>query len=497
MFDETEIQDKLSHAATLMSNRAPILLGFYIMLEKRMTSDKSVTMRVGCADGQPYLEYSDWFVNAMEPSLLGAVVYANCLRIALHHCDTRVKMPEAMFRLASDLVVYEYARNVVDTTVGDNSAIVGQLFPSIWAYADRFDAAGFDPVKDLTLEKVFDLLMQAQEESKNETEEENPDGEEDNGGQGDSDESEEGDEEGGSPNHEGESGGDGEDEEDGENQSGGGSNGESDDSDSEESEGEGSGEGQADGSGEGNGEKSEAYQAIQQMFDPNSAPADMKDWGNDSDASDNIRDAASAQFASGQGGMSGKVPLAIQEANRVHVNAEAVFRMFMASNFGTSTRQTWSMPNLVLRRYGTIAPGHVRKKDKPKILFAVDVSGSMLSMNLVNRCFETVNNFIGDAALDLCYWDGICSEIIHDPKTAFETDVFGGGMTNPQCVLDRLEKEHLVYDGIVYLTDCEFDWTRPRDIGKICIVKMGNGAGEVPAWCLWHMGLDDLLRNAA
>ena len=176
MLDETEIQGKLSHAATLMSNRAPILLGFYIMLEKRMTSDKSVTMRVGCTDGQPYLEYSDWFVNAMEPSLLGAVVYANCLRIALHHCDTRVKMPEAMFRLASDLVVYEYARNVVDTTAGDNSAIVGQLFPSIWAYADKFDAAGFDPVKDLTLEKVFDLLMQAQEESKNETEEENPDG---------------------------------------------------------------------------------------------------------------------------------------------------------------------------------------------------------------------------------------------------------------------------------------------------------------------------------
>jgi hypothetical protein len=120
----------------------------------------------------------------------------------------------------------------------------------------------------------------------------------------------------------------------------------------------------------------------------------------------------------------------------------------------------------------------------------------MLSMNLVNKCFETVNNFIGDAALDLCYWDGICSEIIHDPKDVFETDVFGGGMTNPQCVIDRLEREHLVYDGIVYLTDCEFDWTRPRDIGKICIVKMGNGSGEVPAWCLWHMDVDDLLRAA-
>lgn len=496
LLDPEEIQSKLSHAATLMSNRAPILLGFYIMLDKRMTTEKSVTMRVGCADGRPYLEYGDWFVNTLEPSLLGAVLYANCLRIALHHCDTRVKQPEAMFRLASDLVVYEYARNVVDTTVKDNSAIVGKLFPSIWAYADMFGRAGFDPVKDLTLEKVFDLLMQSKEESEDESAEESPEGDRDNGGQGNSDDSEEGDEEGGSPSHEGESGGDGEDEEDGENQSGGGSNGESDDSDGEESEGEGSGEGQADGSGEGYGETSEAYQAMEQMFDPDNASQDMQDWGNDSDATDDIRDMASAQFASGQGGSGGDVQLAIKEANRVRVDAARVFSMFMASNFGASTRQTWSMPNLALRRYGTIAPGHVRKKDRPKVLFAVDVSGSMVSMNLVERCFAAVNSFIGDASLDLCYWDGVCSEFIHDPKDVFETDVFGGGMTNPQCVIDRVGREHLTYDGIVFLTDCEFDWPVPREPGIICVVKVGNGVGEVPAWCQWKMGLDDLLRAA-
>lgn len=493
MLDNTKIHDKLSHAAALMANRTPMLLGFYIMLDKRMTSDRSVTMRVGCTDGHPYIEYSDWFVNALEPSMLGAVVYANCLKIALHHCDTRVKMPEALFKLASDVVVYEYARNVVDPNVEDNSAIVSQLFPSIWAYADRFDVVGFDPVKDLTLEKVFDLLMQSQEGSKNNAAEDNPVGEQNNGGQGGSDESEEGEEEGGTPTHDGKS--DDEYDEDGENQSGSRNNRKINNSACEESEGDGSDEEHSNSLFEENNENSEAYQAIQQMFDPNNAHADIKNWGNDSDASDSIRHVASIQFASVQGGVSGKVSLAIKEANRVHINVANVFKMFMLSKFGTSMRHSWSMPNLVLRRYGTIAPGHVRKKDKPKILFAVDVSGSMISMNLVNKCFVSVNNFIGDGALDLCYWDGICSEIIHDPKTAFETDVFGGGMTNPQCVLARIEKEHLVYDGIVYLTDCEFEWTRPRDIGKICIVKVGNGAGEVPTWCLWHMGMDDLIRG--
>ena len=65
MLDETAIQNKLSYAATLMSNRAPILIGFYVMLDKRMTSDRSVTMRVGCNAGKPFIEYGDWFVNMM------------------------------------------------------------------------------------------------------------------------------------------------------------------------------------------------------------------------------------------------------------------------------------------------------------------------------------------------------------------------------------------------------------------------------------------------
>lgn len=495
MLDPSEIQGKLSRAATLMSNRTPVLLGFYIMLDKRMTSDKSITMRVGCDSGQPFLEYGDWFVNMMEISMLGCILYANCLRIALHHCDTRVKEPEAMFRLASDLVVYEYARNVIDTTKEDNSAIVAQLFPSIWAYSDKFESVGFDPVKDLTLEKVFNLLMQAQEDSQSETDNENPEGEPDEDGDGNRDESDEGDEEGEGANHEGENGGD--DEEEGEEQEGGsGGNDEPDEGDGEESEGDGASD--SAGAGSQDEGKSESYQAIQQMFSPESAQGDMKDWGNDADATDNIRDTVTQQMANGsQSGMAGKVPLAIREANRVHIDPARVFNMFMMSNFGPSTRQTWSMPNLVLRRYGTIAPGHVRKKDKPMILFAIDVSGSMLSMNLVEQCFAAVNNFIGDSKLDLCYWDGICSEILHNPKDVFETDVFGGGMTDPQCVIDKVESEHLKYDGIVFLTDCEFDWEMPRNVNRICIVKARGGRGNIPAWCKFGMEMDDLLRGVA
>lgn len=499
MLDETAIQTKLSYAATLMSNRAPILIGFYVMLDKRMTSDRSVTMRVGCNAGKPFIEYGDWFVNMMEPSLLGAVLYANCLRIALHHCDTRVKLPEAMFRLASDLVVYEYARHVVDTTVSDNSAIVAQLFPSIWSYSDKFGAVGFDPVKDLTLEKVFDLLMQTQDQSESEDEDdrESPEGNQDNGGKDKSDQKDQDEQENSeSSGQEGESGSEEKEEKD-ESKGGGGSKESDDPFDEDDTEGDGEDANGSNAPGSGQDEKRESYQAIQQMFDPSSAPQDIQDWGNDQEVADDIRDVASAQFASGQGGVAGNVPLAIQEANRIHVDAAKVFRMFIASNFGAATRQTWSMPNLVLRRFGSIAPGHVRKKDKPKILFAVDVSGSMLSMNLVDRCFQAANNFIGDSLLDMCYWDGVCSEIVRNPRDVFKVDVFGGGMTNPQCVMDRIEAERKNYDGIVFLTDCEFEWECPRNAERVCVVKIGKGSGKVPNWCRWKMEIDDLLRGAA
>lgn len=516
MLDRAYIQEKLGNAAMLMSNRTPALLGFYLMLEKRIVNDKTVTMRVGYADGQPYLEAGDWFINMLEPSLLGAVVYMNCLRIALHHCDIRVKAPEEIFKLASDIVVCEYARTLVNTDVGDNAKILSQLFPSIWSYSALFDKAGFDPATDLTLEKVFAMLSHSQEsgdgddddgDNEPEWDDENSSGNseddgdnEDNGDEEDSSDgsngSEDGESEGSEPGDE--SNGQEDSSEDGEsedNESGDDSNGKEDGSD-ESGQKDGSDESGEDSDGEGDGDgSSKSYRAIQQMFDSQNASSDMQDWGENEEFADDIRSRAASAYANGNlGEASGRVPIIIKEANKVKVDAATIFTMFMESNFSSSHRQTWSMPNLVLRRFGPIAPGHVRKKGKPAILFGIDVSGSMLSMNMAEKCIIAVDRFLGDTKMDLCYWDAKCSEILHNPKDAYTGDLFGGGGTNPQCVIDEVERQHLHYDGIVMLTDCDFEWPMPPNPGQICIIRTPNSGAQFPIWCQWKMEFEDVLR---
>jgi predicted metal-dependent peptidase len=502
---------KLGEAARLMSNRTPSLLGFYIMLEKRIVQDSSITMKVGYNDGTPYLEVSEWFIDRLEISMLGAVLYMNCLRIALHHCDVRVKQPEQIFKLASDIVVCEYARNIVDANNDENSEILAKVFPSIWTYSDQFADAGFDPETDLTLEKVFDLLYQNQDSGDsnddNDDDDDRPDKDEDEDGES-GESGGKGDEQDNSSGNSSEQSSDNEDKEDnesgdsdqesgGSDQESGDSNDESVDSDQESGDSGSQGIQQGEQSGQENSSNgpSSAFEAMQQMFDQDNARSDMSDWGENEEFSDQVREQAAAAMANGSlSGMSGKVPLLIKEANKVRVDAATVFRMFVNSNFSSSHRQTWSMPNLVLRRFGTIAPGHVRKKDRPMLLFAIDDSGSMLYMNMVVKCVEMVNAFIGKAKLDICYWDCSCSEILNDPRDAYSGTVFGGGGTDPQCVIDKITRERLDYDGIIFLTDCEFTWDRPMICNKICIIRTPQSSGRFPAWCKWKLEMEDVLR---
>lgn len=480
MLDQAAIQDKLSRAALDMSRKTPELLGLYVTLEKKMTSDTSITMRVGCRDGKPFLVYGDWFVNMLEPTLLGMVLHMNCLRIALHHCDKRVRQPEALYRLASDLVVREYSQSIADVDAGDNSAILSQVMPSIWAYSGVFDKFDFDPARDLTLEKVFDMLCQADVESENETDRESEKGPENGDGEGTGDP--------GSDTGEG-----GPDDAD---RPGGDSDPWDDDADGDEG-GEGDnpfGESLDEGNGHGEtAEPSPSYTAMQQMFSPETAAADLAEWGRDDEASAEIRNAIPMQSTGGYAGTPGRVQLAIRTANRVRVDAARVFRMFISSNFSPSFTASWSMPNLMLRRFGPIAPGHVRKRDRPHILFAIDVSMSMVVEGLIEQCISAVGGFIGKSKMDLCSWDGECSEIARDVKDIDTSRLYGGGCTDPQCVLKRVEREHLSYDGMVFLTDCEFDWPAPLHPERICIIRTRGSSGMIPAWCKWKMEMDDLL----
>jgi hypothetical protein len=72
-------------------------------------------------------------------------------------------------------------------------------------------------------------------------------------------------------------------------------------------------------------------------------------------------------------------------------------------------------------------------------------------------------------------------------------EVKGRGGTNPQCIIDKLKKEKLRFDGIVVISDCVFDWYEPPKREKVCIVSTSHMQG--PKWCKWFFKLEDLLKR--
>lgn len=600
-------------AVMLMQRTAPGLIQVYMGVTGIPTDNPEVAIRVGVNGGSPVMEYNVDFVTGLEPSLLGAIVYMECERIALHHCDRRKQEPIDMLKLASDVVVAEYARKLVDTSVGNNLEIVNRLFPSFWNYWPVLQKHGFHPETDLTLEKLFNIFkeeyatMKPDEEddedeqkkepgqdgnksdsrdkaqsngsgkdtrpsegSKDGTEnsetsgspgesDEQGDGKEDgssgeggkdkgeeesgdngDGGQGDSGEGEresgkdaEGDS---SESGEGDSGQeqdgnegtpDGTPEDSGDDsgspgQGGDGSSGEGADGGSEPGETPGDGasgdEGEGD-DGEGNGDdgspgdtgsrsdevsggsasgetKKDDFESMSRYFSLTNAGNDLEKWGQDDVARDNVTSIVNEALDKGMfDRVRGQLPIMLRNANRVKVDKEAMFRKFMTSLQDDEREDTWSRRNRKFIRYGMIAPGYIYKETQ-RILFCVDVSGSMYQGNAIANCLTVMENVVNGLSIDLVYWDAVCSPVFNAPKSIRDMAIYGGGRTNPDCVLRKLGPERYKYDGIIFLTDCIFEWRRPPRHKQIMILRT-HGEHAFPDWCVYKDDLEKFIGHAA
>lgn len=464
--------DALNSAATYMMARSPGMAEFYRIMRKRQSDAPHATVRIMMESGHPVLEYGVAFVRDLERSLLGSILYMQCMKVSLHHCDRRRREPADVYKLASDLVVAEYGKALVDASVPGNLDILSRLYPSVWDYWDRFRDFDFDPAKDLYLEKVFEILAAGDEE---EGDGQDSDGAEDSG---DSDES-------------GGSGGSGSDSDDaGKNGDGtpdGGSNSE---------DGESSGDPADGGQGDGDtGGTSSGYAAMERYFSGDMAETDLEGWTRDEMATANIQSAADRADRSGfLARMPGNLPVMIASANRIRVNTRALFRHFVDSIDDDDQEFTWNRRDRRLPRTDYVTnPGRVVAQTH-RILLAADVSGSMYFCNAIPQCIRLMDGIVNGIGIDVCYWDGACSEIYDAPRSMSEVRVTGGGSTDPECVLRRVHDEHRVYDGIVFLTDCEFEWACPRYPRRIMIIRTGTRA-KPPAWCQFVAELDALLKE--
>ena len=606
----------IRRAVMTMQRTAPGLLPVYMGITGIPTDDPSVAVRVGVNGGSPVMEYNVDFVTSLEPSLLGAIVYMECERIALHHCDRRKQEPLDMLKLASDVVVAEYARKIVDTSVGKNLEIVNRLFPSFWNYWPVLEKHGFNPETDLTLEKLFAIFkeeyatMQQEEEEDDGKEQEKPgeksrdehrtesrgtgkdarqrdegskdgtenaensgspgesqeqgDGKEDgssgesgkdkgeedsgetgDGGQGDSGDGERdpgqdsdggepgesggnepsgedsgedsgeegcdsdgspedsGDDEGGSPGQGGDgSSGDGADggsvpsgnpggDADGDTGEGDGSDGDGDDGSAGDS---GSPSEDVDG-GPGRGEvPKDDFSSMSRYFSLTNAGSDLERWGQDDVARDSVTSTVNEALDKGMfDRVRGPLPIMLRNANRVKVDKEAMFRKFMTSLQDDERDETWSRRNRKFIRYGMIAPGYVYRETQ-RILFCVDVSGSMYQGDSIANCLTVMENVVNGLSIDLVYWDAVCSPVFNAPKSIRDMAIYGGGRTDPECVLRKLGPERYKYDGLIFLTDCIFQWRRPPRHKQIMILRT-HGEHEFPEWCVYKDELERFIGH--
>jgi predicted metal-dependent peptidase len=175
------------------------------------------------------------------------------------------------------------------------------------------------------------------------------------------------------------------------------------------------------------------------------------DWGPDELRIDQINDRIQTAAETGSwGSMPARWKERILATLRPRLSYRAVLRQFRASVLSIHRRLTRMKPN---RRYGFQYLGS-RYDFTTRLLFAVDVSGSMSSHDLA-RGFSVINRFFeyGVETIDVIQFD---TEIKGVPLTLErarrKVKVIGRGGTSFAPVIAFLD-EHRGYDGAIIFTD--------------------------------------------
>ena len=233
---------------------------------------------------------------------------------------------------------------------------------------------------------------------------------------------------------------------------------------------------------------------MSRYFSLTNAGSDLSRWGQDDVARDAVTATVNDALDKGMfDRVRGQLPVMLRNANRVKVDKEAMFRKFMTSLQDDEREETWSRRNRKFIHYGMIAPGHVYRETQ-RILFCVDVSGSMYQGDSIVNCLTVMENVVNGLSIDLVYWDAVCSPVFTAPKSIRDMAIYGGGRTDPECVLRKLGPDRYKYDGLIFLTDRIFAWRRPPRHKQIMILRT-HGEQEFPEWCVYKDDLEKFIGH--
>lgn len=423
----------------------PSIASFYAMCNKRVLPKESgVTLRMNTKEGStPFIEYTESFLKTLSIESFTVLTSIELFRLLLHHITTRLQPNPGLTVQASNFICCDSKiRNCL------LPKDLKEVFPDVSELLAM--EPNFDVVEDLYLENVYAILERQKGDRKEQ-------------GQG-----------GGAPQSQSQPGG-GEGEGDGQPQDG---------------EGEGDGQPQdGDGDGEGKSDKEQEQDSLKRHFSEQQSKKNSEGWGENELVDAQVSDEVNKRQISSWSDVGEGMQKRILKANELRFDPWTVIKRFTTSVFSDAIAFTRMRPNRRLPGMTGLLPGK-RHSMKAKVLFAIDCSGSMAESEIERGC-AVVNSALKHAEVDYCFWDCGCSDFTKKRTNASDFKGLGGGGTNPDCVIKKLEKEKVRYDGLVFITDCYFNWQQPAGKYKIFILHTKD-AGEPPSWCRWHLGMDDI-----
>lgn len=491
------IQDKFKYCIYKCSMDYKELLPFFDLMEYRSVDDERATIRINVKDSTLlYFEYGPKWVSEIHRDILLNLMLVEAMKIVLHH-------PTRLHGIHGDIQAKISASNVVASMDISINAKLDKLLQNL-EWFNKVTGKNIEKNK-LSFEVAYRYLNEINKKNKSNQIQQvasqsqsnsngNQNGQSSNQSQQSSapSQSNQNNSQGGSSNSQNPSGQDQQNQSNGSNQNN--NNGSNQNSNSSSQNGSSSGQGQEQGQGQSQRTQREL---VEQHYSPKT-----QSWQNEGYAENLVVDDTITREFEANGGIdafngnghncghqySEATKKMLFDANTYDFNVKKILNRFAAdvrTEFVVSSRMRYN------RRYGLERPGYAHTY-KSKVGICYDRSGSMDNKKDVELAVGIINSALKYSEVWYCEWTTICKGFTKIKTNFSEVSKECGG-TDPQCVIDYIKEHRLRFDGLIFITDNCYSWSKPNLCSKISILGTADACNP-PAWCKYFMKMKDLIK---
>ncbi len=411
-----------------------------------------------------HIQYNPTFIDNLSRKELNEVLSFEAMRIILKHPYKRKKAISQISYQASNITVQEY--------IGTTS--LGFQYAKDYFSSNEYDKKHFEFYYDKIIEQELDKLNDPNKQGTEETDD-NENDSNDNGESNNNNENDSNDDSESNNNNESESNNNNENDSNDDSDSSSNPNDKSDsennsddlnDTDNKDNENGNNGTDSTNKKDESNNSEDNSNKNGKNSTSNTSLPKNnlseytdknqtgyenADDWDKNEYEEQLINDKIKdVQLSNSWGSITGDIQEQILATLKPKVNYRTILKAFRASVLSNTRRLTRMKPS---RRYGFLYMGS-RRDFTTKLLFAVDISGSVSSKALKNA-FSILNRFFKygiEEISTICFDTEIKGELLTLKKAKKDIKIYGRGGTNFDAVIDYINKNR-DYDGVIIFTD--------------------------------------------